>query len=154
MLPSTLILQQQLKLKHHHHHHHHNLLHSYYYRIHSHHYHQQTQLKSRIKSTPISVIAFGSFVYMTTVYISYHIYKLESLPDPETTAPSADPDSNPNNSTSAYFHPSRQTNTNHVYNNIATSYDDQIEWDEWLLGIHRLRNALVKKAKVGCFMIN
>ncbi|KAJ3116320.1 Methyltransferase-like protein 7B [Phlyctochytrium bullatum] len=76
-------------------------------------------------------LATGAFAYLASTYLSYHVYRLYTLPTPPADISD----------------PKAQRRHTDVYSTIAKSYDKSIDWDEWLLGLGSKRSALLKHAK-------
>ncbi|KAJ3413967.1 hypothetical protein HDV05_007256 [Chytridiales sp. JEL 0842] len=79
----------------------------------------------------IPLASLGIFVYCTSTYASYHIYKLHSLPRPPPTISD----------------PTHQESHTGVYTTLAPDYDSKIAWDEFWLGFNRRRQHLLSQAK-------
>ncbi|KAJ3202279.1 hypothetical protein HDU82_007484 [Entophlyctis luteolus] len=79
------------------------------------------------------VVAIGLFVYTASAYAGFHVYRLHSLPAPDKGI--ADPE---------YQCLSSRKPSTHVYASIASSYDDDISWDEWLIGMPARRRAVCR----------
>ncbi|KAJ3000237.1 hypothetical protein HDV02_000150 [Globomyces sp. JEL0801] len=73
----------------------------------------------------------GVGIYATTVYVSYHIYKLSNLPSP-----------NPN-----CHLPENQSISEKIYTDLANTYDDSVTWDERLMLLKSKRKQLTNLAK-------
>ncbi|TPX74903.1 hypothetical protein CcCBS67573_g03812 [Chytriomyces confervae] len=80
------------------------------------------------------LIMCGVFAYCSSAYLGFHLYKVYNLPTPPATI--ADP-----------MHQRITTCThNHgVYSAMADRYDDEIGWDEWLMGLERRRKRAVER---------
>ncbi|KAI9346215.1 hypothetical protein BDR26DRAFT_856053 [Obelidium mucronatum] len=88
-----------------------------------------------LRPTP-PLIALGLFAYGASAYLGFHLYRLGSLPDPPTTI------ANPK-----YQRTTAQVSTPEVYSQIADSYDEDVGWDEWFMGMDRRRRNVAKLLK-------
>ncbi|KAJ3061892.1 hypothetical protein HDU98_002223 [Podochytrium sp. JEL0797] len=88
----------------------------------------------RLRLSP-PVVALGLFAYGASAYVGFHVYRLYSLESPPETI--RDPKHQHVNNT--------HDSTTHVYSSIASSYDDDVGWDEWFMGMNRRRKAVVSK---------
>ncbi|KAL7752319.1 hypothetical protein RI367_002365 [Sorochytrium milnesiophthora] len=89
----------------------------------------------------IKLVAGGTVLYATTVYLSYrHFATPKATPPPEPLPPSAATDGQPSSWR-------EQTDRSRVYDDIARTYDNEIGWDEWVMGLLLLRRLPDERAR-------
>ncbi|KAJ3331173.1 Methyltransferase-like protein 7B [Blyttiomyces sp. JEL0837] len=81
----------------------------------------------------IPILAGGVFIYFATAYITLHAVRIYNLPMPSE---GSDDDIEKMKKQRAAVDGSV------VYSGIAKEYDEKIEWDEWLLGIKKMRRKI------------
>ncbi|KAJ3026453.1 UNVERIFIED_CONTAM: hypothetical protein HDU68_005628 [Siphonaria sp. JEL0065] len=91
--------------------------------------------RPRLRPTP-PLIALGLFAYGASTYLAFHLYRLHSLPTPP-----------PEISDPKHQKTTAEISTPEVYSKIADSYDDDVGWDEWFLGMDRRRRNVVQQLK-------
>ncbi|ORY28393.1 S-adenosyl-L-methionine-dependent methyltransferase [Rhizoclosmatium globosum] len=97
--------------------------------------HQQ-QHRFPLRATPPLVLG-SVFAFVSSAYLGFHVFRLSSLPSPDPSI--KDP---LRQRVSAKF-----ASTAEVYSSIADSYDSDIGWDEWFMGLDRRRRSVAAKLK-------
>ena len=95
--------------------------------------------KPRPKLAPILI--GGTFLYMTATYVSMLVFKSKNdTNDMVTGKGPEDPTITP-----------KSFDTAGVWETVAKKYDQEINWDEIIMGVSLLRRFLIAKAKVCVF---
>ncbi|KAI8922024.1 S-adenosyl-L-methionine-dependent methyltransferase [Powellomyces hirtus] len=85
----------------------------------------------RISPRTFMILTSGLGIYGTTVYASYHLYRIHKLPTPPATLQQ----------------PAHQKSYPGVFDALASEYDTKIGWDEWLMRLGSRRKELVGLAR-------